>query len=216
MDKQIIKKNIIMFFVLTVHIPLVGQASKYKSFSTIKKNDMMDMQYETFDMNYYEKKKNLFGEISDNYIKEDGTQVSVWGKLGKYFVILETAPAPYFYTRIKLFYGDGKLQVKGIKLPEECRIGKWMECDEQGNCQIVDYNKRMGRFDYNDVLKFLNKRGYVNLETGEGRGKVCFFYWYESKTWGIRASKNNIHFKRFKLDGNSGKILEEEDYVLEH
>lgn len=214
MDKQILKNFILLGFALMVHMSLLSQTSKNKLFSTIKKKDIMDMQYETFDMEYYERKKNLIGNIFDDYTKEDGTQVSVWGKLGSSFVILEVAPAPYFYTRIKLFYGDGKLQEKGIKLPEECRIGKWLECDEQGNCQIIDYDKGMGKFNYNDVLNFLDKRGYINLETGEGRGKFSFGYSYENKTWGIVASKNNVHFKIFRLSGKSGKILEEKDFVL--
>lgn len=98
-----------------------------------------------------------------------------------------------------------------------CRIGKWIECDENGeNCQIIDYDKNRGKFGYNDILKFLDRKKFINLKTGDRRDDLRMTYRYEQQTWFISMSdeKMSVFWTDYILDGNTGKILEEKKYAI--
>ena len=117
------------------------------------------------------------------------------------------------FTQTKKFNKYGKLIEKGIYFGV-CRIEKWLECDENGeNCKIVDYEETRGRFSYNDVLKFLAKKKFLIKNPKQMEDQIPFNvkYSYEQEEWTITARyKNSLGYYTYILDGNTGKILNEE------
>ena len=169
----------------------------------------MDLKYEKFDMDFYNKSKDKRGRLYYKDIKDDKTEIEIIGSEAIYDEIQQTeSPYPYYFKRIKFFYKDGGLKEKGILL-DNCKIGKWLECDEAGNCKMVDYEKNRGNFGYNDVLHFLEKRKFINPKKGVGRGRFTVVYNYENTYWIVSGTHNETLWTVYHLDGNTGKILKE-------
>ena len=177
------------------------------------KNSSDMTEYESFDISPYKDMINpIRKELDYYYTKEDGTEVYVYWREGREADIREIPPKPYFHSVIITFYPDDSLQSKGAVIGSgRCRIGKWLECDEEGNCKIKDYEAHRGRFGYREVLRFLEKKKYINLRTGEGRETVSMRYSYENHYWRADAGKHkDISYIIYTLDGNTGKVLDEE------
>lgn len=175
--------------------------------------------YETFDIKPYKDKiDTLRNLMSYNYTKEDGTEISIFWKDGFGAQIDEIPPKPSFYRIIKRFNADGSLIEKGAYIGSifSGRIEKWLECDENGDFKVVDYEKNRGRFGYMQVLKFLEKKKQINLKTGKGRERITINYSYENTCWEIMTRVAGTYIRiKYTLDGNTGKILNEEETVDE-
>ena len=125
---------------------------------------------ETFDFELY---KNL-GKNADiyrhQYLKTDGCilyEISFDKEEGGY--IEESLPSPSFITRRKDYYPNGK--IKSIKhfIGENVLIGKSVYYNKKGVKRIVDEDKKFKKIKYPYILQFLEKKGHINLKTGEGR-----------------------------------------------
>lgn len=175
----------------------------------LKTKDLMDMNTETFDLAFYEKNKTEISNLNYYETQKDGTVNEIYGG-GKVNFFINISSPPYYFVKIKEFNRDGKLIGKGILLGG-CPIEKWLECDENGeNCKVIDYEENRGRFSYEGVLKFLEKKKLIDKNVKDIESKTSFdlTYSYEQKTWEIKASyRNALGFYTFVLDGDSGKIL---------
>ena len=125
---------------------------------------------ETFDFELY---KNL-GKSADiyrhQYLKTDGCilyKISFDKEEGGY--IEESLPSPSFITRRKDYYPNGK--IKSIKhfIGENVLIEKSVYYNKKGVKRIVDEDKKFKKIKYPYILQFLEKKGHINLKTGEGR-----------------------------------------------
>lgn len=170
--------------------------------------DTMDLKYEKFDMDFYIKNKSYEDGLDFSEKSEDGTEIEI--SVSEILSSIEQRESlpPYYFVKIKRFYINGGLKEKGILL-DNCKIGKWVECDEAGNCKIVDYEKNRGRFGYNDVLHFLEKKKFINPKEGVGRGRFTVVYNYENTYWIVSGTHNESLWTVYHLDGNTGKILKE-------
>ena len=82
----------------------------------------------------------------------------------------EYPPVPEFYMVYKTFYPNGNIESVGKIIGEDLRIGDRVYFDDRGNItEIVDEDKKLGKIKVKDILKFIEKEGYINLSTGEGR-----------------------------------------------
>lgn len=199
----------------------------------LKKDKIM---FETFDYDKFEKenKKHKDPERSNVYIFERGREV--WAS---WTDIYEIPYNPYFFLSYKEFYEiPGKpstIKEKGkyfgdISLGSNSgvKIGYWYYFDEKGKLkQEVDEDKKFGKFSYNEVLKFLDEKKYINLSTGEGRDKVNVEFYNSDKSnkklWkvlinigkpygvanlpedkGMRYAQDG---KSYYLDGSTGEII---------
>ena len=138
----------------------------------------------------------------------------------------EFPPAPNFYRIVKTFYPNGRLKSKGKLTGQLLLIGVWQYFDEQGHLiKEVDEDKKFGKLKLIDILRFIEKEGYINLSTGEGRdyavieenNKGMIYYGSFSLTlnnensyWSILIEptrKNDFHKTIYHLDKDSGKVL---------
>ena len=129
------------------------------------------------------------------FVREDGTKVKQSSFPGGYAEI-ETPLVPAFYKIEKLYYQNGKIQEFGAALGF-MKIGVWKYYDENGKETVVDEDEKYGKPNYNDVLAFLDKKGYINLHTGENRERVSVGYDPKARMWGAVVfnfkGKNHIY-----------------------
>ncbi len=155
----------------------------------LKKDKIM---FETFDYGKFEKENEKYkapDRPSNIYVFEKGREV-----MASWTDIYEIPPFPYFYWSYKEFYEQPNLpntiKEKGkyfgdVRLGSFGRIeiGYWYYFDEKGKLvKEVDEDKKFGKFSYNEVLKFLDSKKDINLNTGEGRDKFEVQYYYSDKS----------------------------------
>ncbi|WP_131701488.1 hypothetical protein [Chryseobacterium sp. FH2] len=148
--------------------------------------------FETFDYGKFEIENGKYKDpnrSSDIYVFGRGREV-----MASWTDIYEIPPFPYFYWSYKEFYEQpnqpNTIKEKGkyfgdVRLGSFGRIeiGHWYYFDEKGKLiKEVDEDKKFGKFSYNEVLKFLDSKKDINLNTGEGRDKFEVQYYYSDKS----------------------------------
>lgn len=105
--------------------------------------------------------------------KEGGT-ITLCGPYddGAYY---EEFPPFKFYKTQKQFYLNGKLKQESSFYLGNLMVGKTKYYDEEGRLtQEVDEDKKFEKLkvQIDDVLKFMHNKGWLNIETGEGKTEV--------------------------------------------
>ncbi|WP_419868501.1 hypothetical protein [Chryseobacterium sp. CT-SW4] len=131
-------------------------------------NDKIKTMSEKFDFELYKRYQESDGTLE---LKNGYTILSMsapgHNELGTQEELL---PKPSFLYVYKEFYPDGKIKKKETRLSETVKVLNSEYYDGQGNLEsTVDEEKNYGKIKYQDVLKFLDKKGYINIKTGEGR-----------------------------------------------
>lgn len=185
------------FIILTCQQTICAQTN----YTEIYPNYRIPIEYEKINVNTFNNKYK--GSILDyTYTKDDGTVVEVKSyKKGSNIEIFERLPFPAGYTIYKEFYPNGSLKQKGVLLPFQLKIGKWLDLDQRGEGTITDYENGRTAFGYNDVLTFLENKGYFNNTDGNS-WKCIFWYIPESQTWSVRVYKNSNQYKIYTFDSN--------------
>lgn len=203
--------NAIRRFILMVSVVLICHTTQAQtSYTEIYPDLKVPISNERIDVKKYASKYQ--GSILDySYTENDGTQVQVKSyKKGSNIEIFEKPPHPAIHIIYKEFYPNGNLKQKGVILPSQLEIGKWIQCDEKGNCEIIDYEEGEKRYDYNEILAYLEFRGYYNKQD-ENEWKCLFWYASESNTWGVRVNKNGHQYKMYTFNNSDDFFVEEFD-----
>ena len=139
-----------------------------KQNNNLKTNKMI----EKFDFEIY-KKYNDSGDAP--YVLPNGNTIYMIstpvkeGRFKSYGFQYECLPKPSFYTLFKKFYSNGNLESAEIRLGEHTNVGISKYYNEEGNLiKEVDEDKKFGKIKPQDVLNFLDEKGYINLKTGDG------------------------------------------------
>jgi len=149
----------------------------------------------------------------------------------------EYPPVPDFYAIHKYFYPNGNIKLRGKYMAQHLSFGEWIYYDEQGNIiKKVDEDAKFGKYKIEDILKFIEKEGWIDLKTGEGREHAIihengecdiipsrFSVYYadvEKPYWIITidpARYNEFHRTIYHLDIDTGEVLfkESERVVME-
>jgi antitoxin component YwqK of YwqJK toxin-antitoxin module len=166
--------------------------------------------YEKFNLKAYQSKFYASGSLDYAYTESDGTQVRVTCQhRGQPIEVYITPPLPAVHRVFKEFYPNGNLKQKGLYLPQQLNIGKWLECDESGYCGIIDYEIGRGSFGYNGVLKTLEEKGYT------GANGWSFVVWFNGNAhqWGVKLQKDTL-YRMLIIDADSGEIVDEAEYEV--
>lgn len=84
--------------------------------------------------------------------------------------LYERLPFPSFLTVYKEFYANGNLKKKETYIGENVKVSISRYYDEQGNLiKEVNEDLKFGKIKPQQVLEFLQGKGYINLKTGEGQ-----------------------------------------------
>ncbi len=88
---------------------------------------------------------------------------------------LEFPPPPSYFIIRKDFYPNGLLESKGKRMGQNLRIGIWQFYDKHGNLiKEVDEDGKFGAIKPEQILQFLDKKGHINLKTGDGLPHIVF------------------------------------------
>ncbi len=137
-------------------------------FSCNSKNNNM----ERYD---FERHKELGLKVTQITYKERGDTIIFMSGFDNGGAYEEYPPSPAFYIMRKDFYPNGVLESKGKIMGDHLWIGIWQYYDQRGNLiKEVDEDGKFGAIKPEQILQFLDKKGHINLETGEGRPHYVF------------------------------------------
>ena len=121
-------------------------------------------------------------------------------------------PIGKFYDILKDYYLNGNIRESGMRL-SNVKLGVWKYYDENGNLtNTIDEEAKFKDvpFDYNKVMRWLDKKGYVELETAKGKDNITLSFNPKTKIWGVTVVDRISLYREYYIDRN-GKILKEED-----
>jgi hypothetical protein len=171
------------------------------------------------------------GEYPDVYYFKNGREVLISCNQSDIL-----PPKPLFYLEYKKFHDNGFIKQRGKYFGEfkvgsnKIKIGMWYEFDEKGNLtKQTDEDTKFGAFGYNDVLRFLDKKGDISLSNGKNRENLQIYYYsstesnkklwevfvYLSEATQIIGEGYTISRKRkgYDIDGNTGEIVKYKDLI---
>ncbi|SBW05178.1 hypothetical protein [uncultured Dysgonomonas sp.] len=206
MKTTVLKPTIFAVLVLIAFTTIKAQSAYTEIYPHIK----VAISSEKLNTSQYSSK--FKGSILDyTETKTDGTQIQAKAyRRNSNIEIFERPAYPAIHTVYKEFYPNGNLKQKGVLLPLQVKVGKWIECDALGNCSIIDHESGRNAFGYNDVLEYLEFEGVYNKTDGN-IWKCTFWYTPESKTWGVRVDKDGQQYKMFNFDSTGQEEVKEFD-----
>lgn len=180
---------------------------------------------EKLDLNLY---KEMEGK--DYIIKPNGNIIY---SLGPDFYYEYISKYPY-YQIVRTFYPDNLLKNKSYCL-DLVSFGKTIHYDEKGKLSVIDEDKKFGKIKLDFILMFMEKKGLINLKTGEGgfnfkKGNISYRLTFgnldikkEKKYWVvtdpatilIENSHSRFPYKdqNWYIDGETGQVYTEEEFI---
>ena len=174
-------------------------AQKDKEATTMKTTERFDVQY------YKSKIKEVNGKDGDDsfaiYVERDCTQVKVY--FDKDYDALVTIPPFTYYKEVRIFHKNGVLMESGKRFfCSSIDIGIWREYDNQGNLiKETDEDKKFEKLRLKpiNILRWLEKEGYIDRKTGKGQEKFV----KQGNEPGIRISFGKISAPNAKFEKDS-------------
>jgi len=216
---------------------------KFLSYSSCGENSIQKTKentpIETFDFIEYNKRVNNDPNNGRFYTKEDGTYVEeiVVGNK-KRTVRWETPPKPSFFKFYKEFYPNGNIKSIEILFGKFTKIGISSYFNREGKIiKEIDENVKFGKIKPKDILKFLENKNRINIETGEGifdkENKETFKIVYneEKNIWFVTIIKGRYYTEsemleimknsrgdpniwrpfNYEIDGETGELISIEE-----
>ena len=145
-------------------------AQKDKETTTMKTTERFDVQYYK---SIIKKKNSYEGATSAQYVERNGTETYVsFNDDG--FVLQEIKPFTYEMI-VRNYYKNSIIKSKGKFLcHSSVKIGIWCEYDKQGNLiKETDEDKKFEKLRLKpiNILRWLEKEGYIDRKTGKGQEK---------------------------------------------
>ena len=170
-------------------------AQKNKKTTTMKTTERFDVQYYK---SIIKKKNSYEGATSAQYVERNGTETYVsFNEDG--FVLQEIKPFAYEMI-VKNYYKNCILKSKGKLLcHSSVKIGIWCEYDKQGNLiKETDEDKKFEKLRLKpiNILRWLEKEGYIDRKTGKGQEKfvkegdepnIDIYFWLSTRAEGSKT-----------------------------
>ena len=170
-------------------------AQKNKKTTTMKTTERFDVQYYK---SIIKEKNSYEGASSAQYVERNGTETYVsFNEDG--FVLQEIKPFTYEMI-VKNYYKNCTLKSKGKLLcHSSVKIGIWREYDNQGNLiKETDEDKKFEKLRLKpiNILRWLEKEGYIDRKTGKGQEKfvkegdepnIDIYFWLSTRAEGSKT-----------------------------
>ena len=170
-------------------------AQKNKKTTTMKTTERFDVQYYK---SIIKEKNSYEGATSAQYVERNGTETYVsFNEDG--FVLQEIKPFTYEVI-VKNYYKNCILKSKGKLLcHSSVKIGIWREYDNQGNLtKETDEDKKFEKLRLKpiNILRWLEKEGYIDRKTGKGQEKfvkegdepnIDIYFWLSTRADGSKT-----------------------------
>ncbi|MBF1636564.1 MAG: hypothetical protein HXO44_07585 [Prevotella sp.] len=170
-------------------------AQKNKKTTTMKTTERFDVQYYK---SIIKKKNSNEGATSAQYVERNGTETYVsFNDDG--FVLQEIKPFTYEMI-VRNYYKNSIIKSKGKFLcHSSVKIGIWHEYDNQGNLiKETDEDKKFEKLRLKpiNILRWLEKEGYIDRKTGKGQEKfvkegdepnIDIYFWLSTRADGSKT-----------------------------
>ena len=170
-------------------------AQKNKKTTTMKTTERFDVQYYK---SIIKKKNSYEGATSAQYVERNGTETYVsFNDDG--FVLQEIKPFTYEMI-VRNYYKNCIIISKGKFLcHSSVKIGIWREYDNQGNLiKETDEDKKFEKLRLKpiNILRWLEKEGYIDRKTGKGQEKfvkegdepnIDIYFWLSTRADGSKT-----------------------------
>ena len=170
-------------------------AQKNKKTTTMKTTERFDVQYYK---NIIKEKSSYEGATSAQYVERNGTKTYVsFNDDG--FVLQEIKPFTYEMI-VRNYYKNSIIKSKGKFLcHSSVKIGIWCEYDNQGNLiKETDEDKKFEKLRLKpiNILRWLEKEGYIDRKTGKGQEKfvkegdepnIDIYFWLSTRAEGSKT-----------------------------
>ena len=170
-------------------------AQKNKKTTTMKTTERFDVQYYK---SIIKKKNSYEGATSAQYVERNGTETYVsFNDDG--FVLQEIKPFTYEMI-VRNYYKNSIIKSKGKFLcHSSVKIGIWREYDNQGNLiKETDEDKKFKKLRLKpiNILRWLEKEGYIDRKTGKGQEKfvkegdepnIDIYFWLSTRAEGSKT-----------------------------
>ena len=187
------KLYILCLLLLIASQPCVAQ--KNKKTTTMKTTERFDVQYYK---SIIKKKNSYEGATSAQYVERNGTETYVsFNDDG--FVLQEIKPFTYEMI-VRNYYKNCIIKSKGKFLSHSSvKIGIWREYDKQGNLiKETDEDKKFEKLRLKpiNILRWLEKEGYIDRKTGKGQEKfvkegdepnIDIYFWLSTRAEGSKT-----------------------------
>ena len=171
-------------------------AQKNKKTTTMKTTERFDVQYYK---SIIKKKNSYEGATSAQYVERNGTETYVsFNDDG--FVLQEIKPFTYEMI-VRNYYKNSIIKSKGKFLcHSSVKIGIWCEYDNQGNLiKETDEDKKFEKLRLKpiNILRWLEKEGYIDRKTGKGQEKfvkegdepnIDIYFWLSTRAEGSKTT----------------------------
>ena len=170
-------------------------AQKNKKTTTMKTTERFDVQYYK---SIIKEKNSYEGATSAQYVERNGTETYVsFNDDG--FVLQEIKPFTYEMI-VRNYYKNCIIKSKGKFLcHSSVKIGIWREYDNQGNLiKETDEDKKFEKLRLKpiNILRWLEKEGYIDRKTGKGQEKfvkegdetnIDIYFWLPTRAEGSKT-----------------------------
>ena len=170
-------------------------AQKNKKTTTMKTTERFDVQYYK---SIIKKKNSYEGATSAQYVERNGTETYVsFNDDG--FVLQEIKPFTYEMI-VRNYYKNSIIKSKGKFLcHSSVKIGIWCEYNNQGNLiKETDEDKKFEKLRLKpiNILRWLEKEGYIDRKTGKGQEKfvkegdepnIDIYFWLSTRAEGSKT-----------------------------
>ena len=170
-------------------------AQKNKKTTTMKTTERFDVQYYK---SIIKEKNSYEGATSAQYVERNGTETYVsFNDDG--FVLQEIKPFTYEMI-VRNYYKNSIIKSKGKFLcHSSVKIGIWREYDKQGNLiKETDEDKKFEKLRLKpiNILRWLEKEGYIDRKTGKGQEKfvkegdepnIDIYFWLPTRAEGSKT-----------------------------
>ena len=170
-------------------------AQKNKKTTTMKTTERFDVQYYK---SIIKEKNSYEGASSAQYVERNGTETYVsFNDDG--FVLQEIKPFTYEMI-VRNYYKNSIIKSKGKFLcHSSVKIGIWCEYDNQGNLiKETDEDKKFEKLRLKpiNILRWLEKEGYIDRKTGKGQEKfvkegdepnIDIYFWLSTRAEGSKT-----------------------------
>ena len=185
----------LILILLTALCCICCNAQKDKETTTMKTTERFDVQYYK---SIIKKKNSYEGATSAQYVERNGTKTYVsFNDDG--FVLQEIKPFTYEMI-VRNYYKNSIIKSKGKFLcHSSVKIGIWREYDKQGNLiKETDEDKKFEKLRLKpiNILRWLEKEGYIDRKTGKGQEKfvkegdepnIDIYFWLPTRAEGSKT-----------------------------
>jgi len=199
------------FFLMLALIQIGCNAqNKGGSSSEKEKHIIQEKAMETFDIETFNKKKNLTENYK--YTSENDEVIEESGGLENGDYIRVKYLANNHFKSFYRFYPNGTLKIKGMFYENDFASGVWDYYDKEGKVEkTIDYDQPF-TYSWDDILKYVEDK---KIDLLKNTTRISRTTEGSVPTWTVTWHYDSGRLKAVNINGETGEIIEEKFLIME-